>query len=183
VPCLLEGVDRAHLTAIIGLLVIVLQSSFPQSARAEEPPQPPLATLGGPVQPRFSLRLRHSDALVLGTEGMHAVQRAEISAPPIPRECKPSYMAGPAVGVPLGLGAFMGGVVTVTVGNFDLFEPDPKTRRDRALIAGGSIFTRVTSDGRKTSIPCSSSKIASSGSAIDSPVSLRPQVREERATV
>ena len=28
----------------------------------------------------------------------------------------------------------------VTVGNFDLFEPDPKTRRDRALIAGGSIL-------------------------------------------
>lgn len=49
-------------------------------------------------------------------------------------------MAGPAVGVPLGLGTFMGGVVMVTVGNFDLFEPDPKTRRDRALIAGGSIL-------------------------------------------
>jgi hypothetical protein len=35
----------------------------------------------------------------------------------------------------------MGGVVMLTVGNYDLSQsPDPTTRSDRALIAGGSIM-------------------------------------------
>ena len=133
--------DRTRLSALIGLLVIALQSSFPQLARAEEPPQPHLANIGGSVQPRFALALRYSDDLVLGTEGTHAVQRVEISAPPIPRECKPKYMVGPGLGVPLGVGTVMGGAVMVAVGNLDVLNTgDAKTRRDRALIAGGSIM-------------------------------------------
>jgi hypothetical protein len=85
--------------------------------------------------------LRYSDDLVLDTDGTQSIQRAEIPAPPVPRECKRRYMVGLGIGNPLGLGTFMGGVVMVTIGNYDLSESvDPKTRSDRAFIAGGSIM-------------------------------------------
>ena len=49
-------------------------------------------------------------------------------APPVPRECKPRYMAGPAVGVVVGPGAMVVGYGMVADGSFDLFDTNQKTR-------------------------------------------------------
>ena len=129
--------DRAHLTAFIALLLVAPQLSFLQAARAEEPAQPRLANAGDFLQPCFSLALRYSDDLLLGTEGGHAIQRAEIPAPPVPRECKPRYMAGPAVGIPLGLGTAAFGSVFTYAATVDVLVPTPNSRGG---IAGGTLM-------------------------------------------
>ena len=130
--------DRTYVTVLIVLLVIALQSSFPQPARAEEPPQPRLVNTGGSLQPRLTLALRYSDDLMLGTEGTHAVQRVEIPAPPVPRECTPRYMAGPAVGMVVGPVAMVSGLFLAASGA--AFPPaEGRTPGQRGRIAGGSL--------------------------------------------
>lgn len=121
--------DRACHTPLIALLVVALQSSFPRLAHAD-----------GALKPRIALVADHTDDPMLGVRGTHAVQPSEMPAPLVPRECKPRYMVGPGLGVPLGVGAVMGGAVMVAVGNFQVLGPVPKTRRDRAFIAGGSLM-------------------------------------------
>jgi hypothetical protein len=136
-PCLGKSMDRTHLPPLIGLFAIVLQSSFPQPARAEEPPQPRSVNTGRSLQPRLALALRHSDDLRLGTDGTHSIQRAEIPASPVPRECKPKYMVGPGIGIPLGLGtATFGGVLTYAA-TVDIFGSTPNSAGG---IAGGTLL-------------------------------------------
>lgn len=132
-------VTRSLVHSLVLLLAIAMQVAVPLSAGAQKVPRTPLPSEHGMLQPRLPLALRHS-GLVLDMEEANSLQMGEVSARNVPRECTPRYMAGPALGVPLGLGAFMGGVVMVTVGNFHLWEPEPKSRGDRGLIAGGSIL-------------------------------------------
>ena len=112
----------------IALLAIALHSSsFPRPARADEL-----------LQPRLLLTLRYSDDLVFGTEGKLAIQRVEISAPRVPRECKPRYMAGPAVGLVLGVYAVAFGTVVKRDGFAYPKQRDPMhTGWGAALIAAG----------------------------------------------
>jgi hypothetical protein len=49
-------------------------------------------------------------------------------------------MAGPAVGVPLGLGVVAFGSVLISAATVDFFEPRPNSRSERGAIAGGSIM-------------------------------------------
>lgn len=139
---MLEGMDRTYVAVLIALLVIALQSSFPQPARAEEPPQPRLVNTGGSPQPHLTLTLRYADDLMLGTEGTHAVQRVQIPAPPVKRECTPRYMAGPAVGMVVGPVAMVGGIFMIGAGiPIEFFGvEDEKTKRDRGLQAGGGLL-------------------------------------------
>ena len=112
-----------------GLLVLVLQSSLPAPAYAD-----------GLLQPRLALVAADLRDPVLGMAGTGAVELVETPAPPVPRECTPRYMAGPAVGVVVGPGAIFVGYGMVAAGSFDLFDTYQKTRGQRGLIAGGSIM-------------------------------------------
>jgi len=124
--------SSVHRLAVFGLLLLAVQSSFLARADAD-----------GLAQPRFALVADHSDDPVLGIVGSGAVEFVETPAPPLPRECKPRYMAGPAVGLVVGPGAIVGGMFMIAAGSFqlDLFGvEDERTTRDRGLIAGGSLF-------------------------------------------
>jgi len=65
----------------------------------------------------------------------------EAPAPSVPRECTGRYMAGPAVGIPLGLSVAAFGSVLVAAASADLFESSrPNDPAERGAIAGGSIM-------------------------------------------
>ncbi len=129
--------DWTHRTALIGLLALAPQSSFLQPVRAEEPPKLRVVTTGRSLQPRLALTLSYSDDLVLGTDNTHSIQRAEILAPPVPRECKPSYMVGPGLGIPLGLSTATVGSVLAWAGSVDFWGPTPN---NQGAIAGGTLL-------------------------------------------
>jgi hypothetical protein len=112
---------------LLSLLVLAAQSSLPSSAHAE-----------GGSQPRLALVADHSDDPVLGVVGSGTVQYVETPTPPVPRECTPRYMAGPAVGLVVGPGAIVSGLFMVAAGSYRSI-PDQRTGGDRALIAGGAI--------------------------------------------
>jgi hypothetical protein len=112
---------------LIAQLAIALHaSSFPQPAGAEEP-----------LQQRPLLTVRYSDDLMHGTEGTLAIQRVDIPAPPVPRECRPRYMAGPAVGLPLGVYAIASGTIMVRAGTDMQIFSSPPRHRDPMLIGWG----------------------------------------------
>ena len=65
----------------------------------------------------------------------------EAPAPSVPRECTGRYMAGPAVGIPLGLSVAAFGSVLVAAATSDLFEESrPNDPKERGAAAGGSIM-------------------------------------------
>ncbi len=107
------------LKTTICLLAALMTSTVTSSAQADQPPLPEL-TLSS----------------VSGTASM---PNAGILAAPVPRQCQPRYMAGPATGLVLGPGAIVGGASMVTIGNFEIFDSQ-RTRQDRGLIAGGSLL-------------------------------------------
>lgn len=73
-------------------------------------------------------------------DASQSVELREAPPPSVPRECTGRFMAGPAVGIPLGLGVAAFGSVLVTAAAVDLFEPRPSSRSERGAIAGGSIM-------------------------------------------
>ncbi|MGB8331633.1 MAG: hypothetical protein WCE62_16010 [Polyangiales bacterium] len=124
----IHGMDRLHRVTLFGLLVLAPLSIFHSTANADGLPESCLA-----------LVTDHSDDPVLGVVGSGTVQYVETHAPPVPRKCTPRYMAGPAVGAVVGPGAIVAGMFMVGAGSVDPFDTHQKTRRDRGLIAGGSI--------------------------------------------
>ncbi len=127
---------------LVAMLAVAAQSALPQPTRAEAPQGASLENTRGSLQPRLILALRYSDDLTLGAEATPAIQRVAIPAPPVPRECTPRYMAGPAVGMVLGYGAIGGGAAMIFANSFGfaLSETEEKTRRDRGVQAGGAIL-------------------------------------------
>jgi hypothetical protein len=69
-----------------------------------------------------------------------SVELLEAPTPSVPRECTGRFMAGPAVGIPLGLGVAAFGSVLVSAAAVDLFGSRPSSRSERGAIAGGSIM-------------------------------------------
>lgn len=124
----IQGMDRLHRVTLFGLLVLTPLSSFHSTANAD-----------GLPESRLALVTDHSEDPVLGVVGSGTVQYVETPTPPVPRECTPRYMAGPAVGAVVGPGAIVAGMFMVGAGSVDPFDTHQKTRRDRGLIAGGSI--------------------------------------------
>jgi hypothetical protein len=61
----------------------------------------------------------------------------EGSPPPVPRECKPRYMAGPGTGLVLGMGAMGLGGPLIWAGTY---YGEPRSAGEKALIAGGSLM-------------------------------------------
>ena len=60
---------------------------------------------------------------------------------PLPRECKPGYMAGPAVGIAVGTLASLTGPGMIWAGNFELEGgTSEETRADRGLKIGGTVL-------------------------------------------
>jgi len=73
-------------------------------------------------------------------EASQSIELREKPPPSVPRECTGRFMAGPAVGIPLGLGVAAFGSVLISAATVDLFEPRPSSRSERGAIAGGSIM-------------------------------------------
>lgn len=61
----------------------------------------------------------------------------EVSPPPVPRECKPRYMAGPGTGLVLGLGSIGLGGPLIWAGTY---YGEPRSAGEKGLIAGGSLM-------------------------------------------
>ncbi len=113
------------------LLAIVLFSSVASPARGDRL-----------SKPRPALVVDHSNDPVIG---INVTRVAAPPAPPpaVPRECTPRYMAGPGVGIPLGLGTAVTGAVFVGYGtaDFELFgQRISWARNPPASIAGGSVM-------------------------------------------
>jgi len=121
--------DRSSLRVLIAALVIGLQLGVSSPAQAE-------VTLR--VHP--ALTLRYSDDPALGLEGAQITRAYESPTPPTPRQCKPRFMAGPATGIPLGIGAAVLGGTMVWAGtdpHGTLFSDS--TGSQKGFIAGGAI--------------------------------------------
>ena len=58
-----------------------------------------------------------------------------------PRECKPRYMAGPAVGMVVGPGAIVSGLFMISAGTpvFKVLGQTERTGGEKALTAGGAL--------------------------------------------
>jgi hypothetical protein len=61
----------------------------------------------------------------------------DVSPPPVPRECKPRYMAGPGTGLVLGLGSIGLGGALIGAGTY---YGEPRSAGEKGLIAGGSLM-------------------------------------------
>jgi len=113
---------------IFSILWALTLSAFsaPNQARAEEPK----------ASPSPSVEPDDNAILYLPSGG---TDEAVASAASTRRECKPRYMAGPAVGIVAGPGAILSGLFMIAAGTpIDIFGPAERTGRDRALTAGGA---------------------------------------------
>ncbi len=107
---------RAHVVVLVVGIAVELAWSLP--AHAEDVPR---------------LEIRYSD---LENEG-HTPK----DSPPPRRECTPRYMAGPAAGIPLGLGAAGLGSALVFVASVPF--TDPSLPDSRAAGIAGSVILPV----------------------------------------
>ena len=122
--------------------MLTLRCSFAAAlalAGAFAPTFTPTAYADQGSKPKLTLPISYFDQVGSGAPGAMPQPGADLLATPTPRECKPRYMAGPGTGMALGAGAITGGALMVTAGNLQLFD-SPKTRRERGLIAGGSVL-------------------------------------------
>jgi hypothetical protein len=113
------------------LLATMMQAGVMSPAKAEEPLALRLA-----LPPSYFV-----DASIEGEPVAPPLEPTEPNAPPsTPRECKPRYMAGPAVGIPLGVGSMILGGVMVGAGtDFQVFASGSGTN-EPSLIASGSVL-------------------------------------------
>ena len=111
----------ASVYKIPAFLFVVLISACTSSVRAQE---------GEPSEPSADL----TEDPVLGIRGSGA--RSLVAAPPqpTPRECRPRYLAAPAIGVALGPLTMGGGAAMVTAGALG---DRPASSRDRQMIGWG----------------------------------------------
>lgn len=107
---------RVHSTVLLSILSVAMGLALPILARADE---------------SAKLEIKYSDI-----EG-------EYPAPSPQRECRPRYMAGPGVGIPLGLGTASVGAAFVFLASTPNSSSFPDSSSARAVGIAGAVMIPV----------------------------------------
>lgn len=126
-------------------LTMVLALGFAEPARAEEPVRARLAAFRPALQISLDLPPDQYDDPAAQVEVASAAEPSKPVGSVLPRECKPRYMVGPGLGIPLGIGAMtLGGVVVwAGTGCWGWAGVDcsaPRSTSERAAMAGGALL-------------------------------------------
>ncbi|MGB8222794.1 MAG: hypothetical protein WCF10_09405 [Polyangiales bacterium] len=124
---------KIAIAALWTLLAMMMQAGVMSPAKAEEPLALRLA-----LPPSYFV-----DASIEGEPVSPPLPPTEPNAPSTPRECKPRYMAGPAVGIPLSVGSMILGGVMVGAGTDYQVLASGSGSNVPGLIGGGSVLLAV----------------------------------------
>jgi hypothetical protein len=126
----LERMEGIAIAARWTLLATMMQAGVMSLAKAEEP-----LALRLELPPTYFV-----DASIEAEPVAPPLQPTEPDAPSTPHECKPRYMAGPVLGIPLSVGSMILGGVMVGAGTDFQVLASGSGSKVPGLIAGGSVL-------------------------------------------